>query len=540
MPKTPKKFPNAIPVDAQTKSPTGTNAFFAILLIAMTGYFLYWGLNYTLYQQTLLFVIATLFGVFMAFNIGGNDVANSFGTSVGAGTLTIPQALAVAAIFEVSGAILAGGEVTDTIRKGIVDLSGLPVEPTQFIYIMLSALIAAAFWLLLATKKGLPVSTTHAIIGGVVGSSIVLGLNLGGTDQALSTVQWSKIGEIALSWVLSPLLGGILAYMLYGTIKTNILTYNERAQSQLAEIKVAKKALKKQHKHFFNQLSESLQLAYTAAMVRDQEMYKHSDISRDELETDYYQSLYDIEHQRNTLDTLKAIKTWVPLIAAFGGMVMTAMVVFKGLKNIHLSLTTLHAFLIISMVGALIWLTTFIYIKSLRGKQTEDLGRTTFILFSWMQVFTASGFAFSHGANDIANAVGPFAAIMDVIRNNAIAADAAVPSTVMITFGIALIAGLWFIGKDVIQTVGTDLAEMHPASGFSAELSAAAVVMGASLLGLPISSTHTLVGAVLGIGMVNHNTNWSLMKPIGLAWVITLPAAAAMSAVSFLLLNYLL
>ena len=176
----------------------------------------------------------------------------------------------------------------------------------------------------------------------------------------------------------------------------------------------------------------------------------------------------------------------------------------------------------------------------MRGKQTEDLGRTTFILFSWMQVFTASGFAFSHGANDIANAVGPFAAIMDVIRNNAIAADAAVPSTVMITFGIALVAGLWFIGKEVIQTVGTDLAEMHPASGFSAELSAAAVVMGASLLGLPISSTHTLVGAVLGIGMVNRNTNWALMKPIGLAWIITLPAAALMSAISFLLLNYLL
>ncbi|WP_227431066.1 inorganic phosphate transporter [Psychrobacter sp. I-STPA6b] len=521
-------------------TPTAANIFFASILVVMTLYFLYWGLSYTLHQQVLLFVIATLFGVFMAFNIGGNDVANSFGTSVGAGTLTIPQALAVAAIFEVSGAILAGGEVTDTIRKGIVDLGGMTVEPTQFIYIMLSALIAAAFWLLFATKKGLPVSTTHSIIGGVVGSSIVLGIHIGGPELALSTVKWSKIGEIAVSWVLSPLLGGILAYMLYGLIKSNILTYNERAQAQLAEIKSAKKALKKRHKVFFNQLSESLQVSYTASMIRDQEIYKHPDTARDELETDYYQNLYDIEHERTSLDSLKALKTWVPFIAAFGGMVMTAMVVFKGLKNIDMSLSTLHSFLIISMVGALIWLTTFIYIKSLRGKQTEDLTRTTFILFSWMQVFTASGFAFSHGANDIANAVGPFAAIMDVIRNNAIATEAAVPSTVMVTFGIALVVGLWFVGKEVIQTVGTDLAEMHPASGFSAELSAAAVVMGASLLGLPVSSTHTLVGAVLGIGMVNRNTNWSLMKPIGLAWVITLPAAAAMSAISFLLLTYLL
>ena len=158
-------------------------------------------------------------------------------------------------------------------------------------------------------------------------------------------------------------------------------------------------------------------------------------------------------------------------------------------------------------------------------------------MFSWMQVFTASAFAFSHGSNDIANAVGPFAAIMDVIRNNSIAAQAAVPSAVMLTFGVALIVGLWFIGKEVIQTVGTNLAKMHPASGFSAELAAAAVVMGASMMGLPVSSTHTLVGAVLGIGIVNKNTNWALMKPIGLAWIITLPAAAAMSAISFVILN---
>ena len=176
---------------AASTKPVGSmriNLFFAIVLIVMTSYFLWWGLDYTMRQQTTLFIVATAFGVFMAFNIGGNDVANSFGTSVGAGTLTIPQALGVAAIFEVSGAVLAGGSVTNTIRKGIVDLDGLSVSPNQFIYVMLSALIAAAFWLLFATKKGLPVSTTHSIIGGVVGSSIVLGITLGGTDMALSTV----------------------------------------------------------------------------------------------------------------------------------------------------------------------------------------------------------------------------------------------------------------------------------------------------------------------------------------------------------------
>ena len=189
------------------------------------------------------------------------------------------------------------------------------------------------------------------------------------------------------------------------------------------------------------------------------------------------------------------------------------------------------------MIAALVWLATYIYTKSIRGKHKEDLTKATFIMFSWMQVFTASAFAFSHGSNDIANAVGPFAAIMDVIRTNSIATEAAVPPAVMLTFGVALIVGLWFIGKEVIQTVGTNLAKMHPASGFSAELAAAAVVMGASTMGLPVSSTHTLVGAVLGIGIVNRDTNWALMKPIGLAWVITLPAAASMSAISYLLLS---
>lgn len=513
------------------------NLFFAILLIVMTSYFLWWGLDYTMHQQTMLFIVATAFGVFMAFNIGGNDVANSFGTSVGAGTLTITQALCVAAIFEVSGAVLAGAEVTDTIRKGIVDLDGLAVSPNQFIYVMLSALIAAAFWLLFATRKGLPVSTTHAIIGGVVGSSIVLGFDLGGSATAFSTVNWATIGQIAISWVLSPLLGGVIAYVLYGQIKKNIIDYNDKTEAHIGELKADKKTLKDSHKLFFDELSESEQLSYTSAMLRDQDIYKDDDCTLEDLETDYYQNLYTIDRERNDLDTLKAIKKWVPLIAAMGGVVMTSLVVFKGLQNINDNLTTLHGFLFMGMVGALVWLATFIYTKSIRGKHKEDLTKATFIMFSWMQVFTASAFAFSHGSNDIANAVGPFAAIMDVIRTNSIASQAAVPSAVMLTFGVALIVGLWFIGKEVIQTVGTNLAKMHPASGFSAELAAAAVVMGASTMGLPVSSTHTLVGAVLGIGIVNRDTNWALMKPIGLAWIITLPAAAIMSAISYMILK---
>lgn len=198
----------------------------------------------------------------------------------------------------------------------------------------------------------------------------------------------------------------------------------------------------------------------------------------------------------------------------------------------ELGLTTLHNYLIMAMVGATIWMAMFIFAKTLKGK---DLNKSTFLMFSWMPVFTAAGFAFSHGSNDIANVIGPFAAVLDVLKTGEIGSSAAVPTIAMVTFGVALIVGLWFIGKEVIQTVGHNLTKMHPSSGFSAEL-AAAVVMLASLLGLPVSSTHILIGAVLGVGMVNHSTSWGLMKPIGMAWIITLPAAGILSAISFMLL----
>ena len=266
-------------------------------------------------------------------------------------------------------------------------------------------------------------------------------------------------------------------------------------------------------------------------MARDAQIYGDADFDPSELESSYYKGLYDIDHRKSGIDAYKALHSWVPIIAAIGGMMISSMLIFKGLKNLHLGMSTLSSFLTIFMIGAAIWMATFIYAKTLKRK---DLGKSTFLMFSWMQVFTAAGFAFSHGANDIANAIGPFAAIMDVLRTGDINSQSPIPPVAMLTFGVALIVGLWFIGKEVIQTVGTNLAKMHPSSGFTAELSAAAVVMMASLMGLPVSSTHILVGAVLGIGLVNRNANWALMKPIGLAWVITLPAAASLAVICFL------
>lgn len=507
---------------------------FGVLLVAMTAYFLNWGFEYTHNNHTTIFILATFFGVFMAFNIGGNDVANSFGTSVGAGTLTIKQALAVAAVFEVSGAVLAGGEVTKTIRKGIVDLSAMSIEPMQFVYIMMSALLSAALWLLFATKKGWPVSTTHSIIGGIVGSSITLGVIVSGGDQALGLVQWSQIGTIAFSWVLSPVLGGLASYIVFTYIKKNVLAYNEYAKEELKNIKKAKKEYKKQHKKAFERLDELERMAYTEAMGRDAHTVNEKDFEPEDLESDYYKELYKIEQRRDQLQAYKALEIWVPVIAAAGSVMISSMLLFKGLKHMNLGLSSLHNYLIISMVCAVVWMATFIFAKTLKS---EDLDKSTFLMFSWLQVFTAAGFAFSHGSNDIANAIGPFAAILEILRTGEVGSSAPIPMIAMVTFGVALIVGLWFIGKEVIQTVGHNLTSIHPASGFAAELSAAGVVMLASALGLPVSSTHILIGAVLGIGLVNKNANWNLMKPIGLAWVITLPSAAILSALVFIALS---
>ena len=520
---------------AQTQSSANLkliNTVFAAMLVSMVGYFIYWGLGYTHYNHSGLFILATFFGVFMAFNVGGNDIANSFGTSVGSGTLTIPQALLIAAVFEVSGAVIAGGEVTDTIRKGIVDLNGMHLDPMQFVFIMMSALLAAALWLLFASHKGLPVSTTHAIIGGIVGSALCMAA-LNGVDS-VALIQWDKLGEIALSWILSPVLGGIVSYLLFSRIKKNVLDYNSWADNTLKGIKLEKKAYKEEHRLFFEALSESEKVEYATKMAHDAQIYDEPDFDPEELQSEYYRGLHRFDSRKGEVDSYKALHSWVPFIASVGGMMIAAMLIFKGLKNLHLGMSNVNSFLTIFMIGAAIWMGTFVFAKSLKRK---DLDKSTFQMFSWMQVFTACGFAFSHGANDIANAIGPFAAIMDVLRTNSITAQNAVPPIAMLTFGIALIVGLWFVGKEVIKTVGTSLAEMHPASGFSAELSAAAVVMAASFMGLPVSSTQILVGAVLGIGLVNRNANWKLMKPIGLAWVITLPAAAVLSVVSYLVLQ---
>ncbi|MGJ4087675.1 inorganic phosphate transporter [Corynebacterium sp. HMSC058E07] len=520
----------AAPASAQGITPApedGNNTwwhlFFGGLLAVTLVTFSLWAHDYVGENASVVVLLTTIiFAVFMAFNIGGNDVANSFGTSVGAGTLSMKQALVVAAIFEVSGAVLAGGEVTDTVRSGIVDLDAIDgLEPMNFAYIMMASLLGAAVWLLVATRMGWPVSTTHSIVGGIVGAALTVGFVTG--TGGWSMVQWGAVGKIAISWVLSPALGGVVAYLLYGAIKRGILVYNELAEERLEAIKKEKKELNIQHKIAFGQLSEEEQLAMTDSMIRDSTTMREDNFSEDDLESDYYKKLHRINKSVEDVEAHHALDTWVPLLAAGGSIIISAMLLFKGLKNMNLELSSLGNFLIMGMVAAVVWMAVYIFSRTLKK---HALSRSTFLLFSWMQVFTASAFAFSHGSNDIANALGPFVAVLDVLKTNSISEESSVALPVMVAMGVALISGLWFIGRFVIRTVGSGLTKMHPASGFAAELSAAAVVMGASVLGLPVSSTHILIGAVLGVGLINKDANWGLMKPIALAWVITLPAAA--------------
>ena len=508
------------------------NLLFFGILFGFSIYFIIWGFGFIGSGSKIVFLFSTLFGIFMAFNIGGNDVANSFGTSVGAGTLSITQALCVAAIFEASGAVIAGGEVTSTIRSGIIALDGLEVNPNDFIFLMMSALFSAGLWLLFASKKGLPVSTTHAIVGGIVGGGLTLGFLMQNPDiSPTNLIKWEKVGTIAISWVASPLIGGILSYAVYSVIKKYIINYNKIAQIKIERIKKEKKELRRKHKKIYETLDDIQKVAYTQAINRDINAMENPDFTPDELDSEYYKKLNELDEKKENLKSHKALELGIPMVAAGGAMVVSGVFIFKGLKNLNLGLSDFQNYLIIGMVTLIVWLAMFIFAKTLRR---SDLDKSTFLMFSWLQVFTASGFAFSHGSNDIANAVGPFVAILDTLATNSINPHTPTNPMIMLTFTAALVAGLWFMGREVISTVGGGLTKIHPASGFSAEISSSAVVMAASIFGLPISSTHVLIGAILGIGLVNKSTNWGLMKPIGLAWIITLPASALMASFWFL------
>jgi PiT family inorganic phosphate transporter len=506
---------------------------FSLFTVSTLGFFV-WGYDYIPSHHFLLFTIATLFGLFMAFNIGGNDVANSFGTSVGAKTITLKQALIIAAIFELSGAIFAGGEVTKTIRKGIVQMPVNDFDPMLFVAVMLAALLSAGLWLLLASKRGLPVSTTHSIVGGIVGGSIALGYVVTGGESSFSMVNWGKIGQIVMSWVISPILGGIVSYIIYYNIKKKILTPTQKASNLLKRMKKSRKTYKEKFTNALRLKSDEEQIE----ALRHLAMYDDEDTTENiHDETDFQKRIKAMKKREKQIDVFGPLRRHIPIVGALAAVSVASMLLFKGLSNLKMHIGTIETIWIIFLIGTAAYLVS-LAIVNLMSK--SDAQKSTTRIFAWLQIFTASAFAFSHGANDIANAIGPFAAVLDVLKTGAINSQAPVPLIAMAAFGVSLIVGLWFLGKEVITTVGTRLAEILPVTGFSAELAASLVILLATAFGIPVSSTHILIGAVLGIGVLNKDANWKLMRPIAMAWAITLPAAGLSSALFFFILKSLM
>jgi PiT family inorganic phosphate transporter len=405
--------------------------------------------------MTWYLVLAAAFGLFMAWGIGANDVANAMATSVGARALTIKQAIIVAAVFEFAGAFLAGGQVTSTIRKGIIDSDQLMNSPEILVFGMLAALLAAAVWLAVASKRGWPVSTTHSIVGAIVGFAAV--------GVGMEAVKWDKVGQIAASWVISPMLSGLIAFSIFMSVQKLIL---------------------------------------------------------------------------GTDDPIRNARRYVPIYIFLVGFVMALVTLLKGLKHVGLDLSGKDSYLIAVGVGLVTMSIGIFFIRRLKLDPSADEDfRFTNVerIFGVLMIFTACGMAFAHGSNDVANAVGPVAAVVSTATSGAVAQQSALPTWVLLLGAIGIVLGLATYGFKVIRTVGRKITELTPSRGFSAELAAATTVVLASGTGIPISTTHTLVGAVLGVGFARGvgAINLRVVGNIFLSWIVTLPAGGILAVIFF-------
>mgnify|MGYP001033812112 CR=1 FL=1 len=412
---------------------------------------------------TTYLVLAAIFGLFMAWGIGANDVANAMATSVGAKVLTIGRAVIIAAVFEFAGAVLAGGEVTATIRSGIIEVQLLSGQPELLVFGMLASLLAAGTWLLIASYMGWPVSTTHSIVGAIVGFAVV-GL---GWD----TVQWDQVGVIAVSWVASPLISGVVAYLLFRTVQSLIL---------------------------------------------------------------------------DRPDPFKNARRFVPVYIFLTGFVMSLMTLLKGLQHVGLDLSTSQAYGLSFLIGLGMAVAGRLFINRIPYDENADREfhyANVERVFGVLMLVTACSMAFAHGSNDVANAVGPMAAVISVVQSGGeVSQNAGISSWILLLGGCGIVAGLLMLGKRVIATVGKEITQLTPSRGFACELSAASTVVFASGLGLPISTTHSLVGAVLGVGLARGIAalNLSVIRTIFMSWAVTLPAGGLLAVVFFWLLREIL
>lgn len=408
----------------------------------------------------LLIILAASFGIFMAWGIGANDVANAMATSVGSKAIKLRTAVLIAAVFEFCGAYLAGGAVTSTIRKGIVDASLLTGTPELLVYGMLAALLAAGLWLLIATRFGLPVSTTHSIVGAIVGFAAV--------GIGMEAVKWMKVGSIVMSWVVSPVLAGSLAYFLFRSVQLLIL-------------------------------------------------------ERD--------------------DPFKYAKRYVPGYIFLTGFIISLVTMFKGLKHVGLELSQLQCYAVALAVGLLTAIMGTILISKIHREPELDQDfhyQNVERVFAVLMIFTACSMAFAHGSNDVANAVGPVAAVVGIVNSGGVVGQQMpLAPWILLVGGIGIVAGLITYGHKVIATVGTRITDLTPSRGFCCEMAAASTVVLASGTGLPISTTHTLVGAVLGVGFARGISalNLRVIGNILMSWIITLPVGAILAVIFFYILK---
>ena len=405
-------------------------------------------------------VLAAIFGLFMAWGIGANDVANAMATSVGSRALTIKQAVLIAAVFEFAGAFLAGGQVTKTIRKGIIDANMLADSPELLVFGMLAALLAAGIWLLIASRNGWPVSTTHTIVGAIVGFAMV--------GIGMDAVKWDKVGFIVASWIVSPLLAGFLSYVLFRSVQRLIL---------------------------------------------------------------------------NTEDPFERAKKYIPYYIFLVGFIIALVTFLKGLKHVGLENSTLENYSYAFLVGLFLMLLGKYFVNRIKLDPSVDKDfhyTNVERVFGVLMIVTACAMAFAHGSNDVANAIGPVAAVVSIVQNGgAVAARSALPVWVLMLGGVGIVLGLMMYGKRVIATVGNSITELTPSRGFAATLAAAATVVLASGTGLPVSTTHTLVGAVLGVGLARgmEALNLAVIRNIFMSWIVTLPAGGLLSIFFFYVLK---
>lgn len=405
---------------------------------------------------TTLVMIAAIVGLFMAWGIGANDVANAMGTSVGSKALTIKQAIIIAMVFEFAGAYLAGGEVTSTIRKGIIDASFFIDTPELLVFGMISALFAAATWLLIASALGWPVSTTHSIVGAIVGFAAM--------GVSVDAVTWSKVGGIVGSWIITPLISGIIAFIIFNSAQKLIF---------------------------------------------------------------------------DTEKPLQQAKRWVPLYMFLAGFVLALVTIKKGLKHLDLHIGNVEGYIYAVATAIVVAIVGKVFINRIKFDESAAL-KTHYAnvekVFAILMIVTACAMAFAHGSNDVANAIGPLAAVVSIVDNGGqIAAKSAIAWWILPLGGFGIVAGLAIFGHKVIATIGTGITHLTPSRGFAAELAAACTVVISSGAGLPISTTQTLVGAVLGVGMARGIAaiNLSVVRNIVVSWVITLPVGAGLSIIFF-------